>query len=249
MTYSIVARNPDTGEFGIAVASRFFACGSLVPHVCANAAFASQAFVNPLWGVEGLERLSKGETAEALLADLIDRDAGQASRQAHIISPNGEIAQHTGADCVPWAGHAMAQNVSVAGNMLVGPQVVAQTLAAWIAHPNLPFAERFLAAMEAGEQAGGDKRGKQAAGLLIHAGQPYPSIDFRVDDHDDPLAELRRLMAVAEERYLVFRTALPTVENFSGMIDRTPLDAAIAQNEKERAQKGVVSLSRATSPS
>ncbi|MDJ0823310.1 MAG: DUF1028 domain-containing protein [Paracoccaceae bacterium] len=246
MTYSIVARDPETGEFGIAVASRFFACGSLVPNVSASAAFASQAFVNPLWGVEGLARLGQGEAPDVVLSDLVARDAGQASRQAHMISPGGAIAQHTGADCVPWAGHAQADNVSVAGNMLAGPAVVEDTLATWLEHPDLPFAERFLTAMEAGERAGGDKRGKQAAGLLIHSGQPYPSLDLRVDDHNDPLAELRRLMAVAEERYLVFRTAMPTVENFSGMVDRTPLDAAIAANEEERAEKGIVSQSLAT---
>ncbi len=246
MTYSIVARDPETGAFGIAVASRFFACGSLVPHVCATAAFASQAFVNPLWGIEGLDRLQRGEAPDAILADLVARDLGQASRQAHMIAPDGRIAQHTGTDCVPWAGHAQAEDVSVAGNMLAGPAVVADTLAAWLDNAALPFAQRFLTAMDAGERAGGDKRGKQAAGLLIHAGQPYPMIDLRVDDHGDPLAELRRLMAVAEERYMVFRTAMPTVEEFSGMIDRTPLDAAIAANEKERAEKGIVSQSLAT---
>ncbi|MDU8913488.1 DUF1028 domain-containing protein [Aestuariicoccus sp. MJ-SS9] len=246
MTYSIVARDPETGEFGIAVASRFFACGSLVPNVCATAAFASQAFVSPLWGIEGLKRLADGERPDAILADLVARDAGQASRQAHMIAPDGTVAQHTGADCVPWAGHAKAENVSVAGNMLAGPEVVADTLAAWLDSADLPFAERFLTAMEAGERAGGDKRGKQAAGLLIHSGQPYPSLDLRVDDHNDPLAELRRLMAVTEERYLIFRTAMPTVENFSGMVDRTPLDKAIAANEKERAEKGIVSQSLAT---
>jgi len=248
MTYSIVARDPKTGAFGIAVASRFFACGSLVPHVSACAAFASQAFVNPLWGIEGLDRLNNGEAPNAVFADLIARDRGQASRQAHAISPQGVTMQHTGADCVPWAGHASGENVSVAGNMLAGPEVVAQTLAAWIANADLSFAERFLSAMEAGEAAGGDKRGKQAAGLLIHARQPYPALDLRVDDHSDPLAELRRLMAVAEERYLVFRSALPSVENFSGMVDRTPLDEAILKHETKRAKDGVVSQSFATPP-
>ncbi|SMX43116.1 DUF1028 domain-containing protein [Maliponia aquimaris] len=249
MTYSIVARDPETGTFGIAVASRFFACGSLVPHVCATAAFASQAFVNPLWGIEGLGRLADGDAPDTILFDLVARDLGQASRQAHMIAPDGRIAQHTGADCVPWAGHAQAENVSVAGNMLTGPAVVADTLSAWRDNPLLPMAERFLAAMEAGERAGGDHRGKQAAALLIFAGQPYPALDLRVDDHNDPLAELRRLMSVAEERDLVFRTALPTIDNFSGMIDRWPLDAAITAHEKERAAKGIVSQSLATPPS
>lgn len=246
MTYSIVARDPETGAFGIAVASRFFACGSLVPHVRATAAIASQAFVNPLWGTEGLPRLVAGEAPEAVLADLVRRDAGERSRQAHMIAPDGRIAQHTGADCVPWAGHVAAENVSVAGNMLAGPGVIEDTLACWQETAALPFAERFLTAMEAGERAGGDKRGRQAAGLLIHEGQPYPALDLRVDDHANPLAELRRLMAVTEERYQLFRKAMPTVENFSGMVDRTPLDEAIARSETERAEKGIVSQSFAT---
>lgn len=246
MTYSIVARDPDTNEFGIAVASRFFACGSLVPNVCATAAFASQAFVNPLWGTEGLPRLAAGEAPEDILADLVARDQGQGARQAHMIAPDGRIAQHTGSDCVPWCGHVKASNVSVAGNMLAGAAVVEETLAAWLENPSLPFPERFIAAMEAGECAGGDKRGKQAAGLLIHSGQPYPSFDLRVDDHDDPLAEIRRLMSVAEERYLLFREAMGTVENFSGMLDRAPLDKAITENEAKRAAEGIVSVSRAS---
>lgn len=246
MTYSIVARDPGTGAFGIAVASRFFACGSLVPNVAANAAFATQAFVNPLWGVEGLARLSDGQAPDAILSDLVARDAGQAMRQAHMISSEGVTSQHTGARCVPWAGHAAADNVSVAGNMLAGPEVVADTLACWQASATLPFAERFLSAMEAGERAGGDKRGKQAASLLIHHGQPYPALDLRVDDHGDPLAELRRLLDVAGERWLLFREAVPTTDNFSGMTDRAPLDAAIAADEKRRADNGIVSRSLAT---
>jgi len=246
MTYSIVARDPETGQVGIAVASRFFACGSLVPHVCASAAFASQAFVNPLWGTEGLPRLAENEAPDIILADLVARDAGHAARQAHMIAPDGRIAQHTGAKCVPWCGHAKGENVSVAGNMLTGPEVVTDTLSKWRESADFPFAERFMAAMEAGERAGGDKRGKQAAGLMIYAGQPYPALDLRVDDHDDPLAELRRLMAVSEERYLLFREAMGTVENFSGMVDRTPLDIAITENEANRAAEGIASHSLAT---
>ena len=246
MTYSIVARDPETGVFGIAVASRFFACGALVPFVCKDAAFASQAFLNPLWGIEGLPRLAAGEDPDAVLADLVARDAGERSRQAHMIAPDGRIAQHTGADCVPWAGHVSAENVSVAGNMLTGPEVVEDTLATWLAQDALPFAERFLAAMDAGERAGGDKRGRQAAGLVIYEDQPYPALDLRVDDHNDPLQELRRLLAVADERYQVFRTAMPTSGNFSGMVDRTPLDEAIARNEAHRREKGIVSQSLAT---
>ncbi len=247
MTYSIVARDSATGEIGIAVASRFFACGSLVPHVAPTAAIASQAFVNPLWGTQGLPRLVRGDAPDTLFADLVGRDAGQAMRQAHALAPDGRIAQHTGAECVPWAGHASGPDISVAGNMLTGPEAVRDTLQSYLDLPDLPFAERLLAAMQAGEDAGGDKRGKQAAGLLIHAGQPYPALDLRVDDHGDPLTELRRLYAVSGERLRLFAMGLATEENFSGMVDRTPLDEAIAKDEAHRAAHGIASQSHATS--
>ncbi len=243
MTYSIVARNAQMGEIGIAVASRFFACGVQVPWVSARAAVASQAFVNPLWGIEGLQRMEAGEPPNVVLSDFLDRDAGQASRQAHFLAPDGQMVQHTGTDCVPWAGHVSAPHISVAGNMLAGPAVVQDTLASYLAHPELPFAERLLTAMDAGEAAGGDKRGRQAAGLVIHSGQPYPLIDIRADDHADPLAELRRLLAVSEERYMLFARAMATSENFSGMIDRRPLDEAIAKSEQHRLENGITSRS------
>ncbi|MEM7523253.1 MAG: DUF1028 domain-containing protein [Pseudomonadota bacterium] len=248
MTYSIVARNETTGEIGVAVASRFFACGAQVPWVSATAAIASQAFANPLWGVEGLMRLDGGEAPAAVLADFRERDAGQASRQAHFLAPDGRMVQHTGAACVPWAGHVAAPGVSVAGNMLTGPDVVRDTLASYLDHADTPFPERLLTAMEAGEAAGGDKRGRQAAGLVIHAGQAYPYLDIRADDHADPLAELRRLLAVSKERYLLFAQSMATAENFSGVTDRGPLDEAIADEETRRADLGVASRSFAVPP-
>lgn len=246
MTFSIVAREPKSGAVGIAVASRFFAVGALVPYVSDRAAIASQAFVNPLWGLEALPRLNRGDAPDAILAELEARDEGEANRQAHMIAPDGQIAQHTGANCVEWAGHCSAENVSIAGNMLAGPKVIQQILAAWQDAHAEPFVERLLIAMEAGEAAGGDKRGRQSAALLVHDGQPYPSLDLRADDHSEPLNELRRLLAVSEERFAMFRAAMPTVENFSGMLDRTPLDAAIAEKERYMAENGIASRSFAT---
>ncbi len=248
MTFSIAARDPATGSIGIAVASRFFACGAMVPYVSARSAFASQAFINPLWGLDGLARLDQGDAADRVLADLIDGDEGQANRQAHMIAPDGRIAQHTGAQCVDWAGHCRAEDVSIAGNMLAGPAVVESMLRAWQEASGQPFAARLLTAMEAGEAAGGDKRGRQAAGLLVHQGQPYPALDLRVDDHADPLPELRRLLAVSEERFALFRPAMPTRENPSGLLDRTPLDKAIADKEREMARTGLASRSHASHP-
>ncbi len=245
MTYSIIARDPNTGEIGVAVASRFFACGAAVPYVGARCAVATQAFVNPLWGVEGRERLAAGEPAVDLLAEFVARDQAQAIRQCHMVDRRGRFVAHTGAGCVDWAGHLVGDNHSVAGNMLTGEEVVEVTFDAYVKATG-SMAERLLAAMEAGEAAGGDKRGRQAAGLTVHRGQDYPYLSLRADDAADPLAELRRLLDVAGERYLHVAEALPTAENFSGTTDRAPIDRAIADSEARRAAEGRVSRSRAT---
>jgi uncharacterized Ntn-hydrolase superfamily protein len=120
MTWSIIAHDPVTGEIGLAVASRFFAAGAAVPYVGARCAVATQASVNPLWGVEGRQRLAAGESAEAVLADFKARDAEQAIRQCHMLDAQGNFAAHTGADCIEWAGHLVGRHHSVAGNMLAG---------------------------------------------------------------------------------------------------------------------------------
>lgn len=246
MTYSLIARDPATGALGIAVASRFFACGSLVSHIGPTAAVATQAFINPLWGIEGLRRLEAGEAASDVLADFVTRDGGQAQRQAHLLDLAGRGAAHTGADCVDWAGHELGEGYSVAGNMLSGAQVVTETARAWREGGDLEFPERMLAAMQAGEVAGGDKRGRQAAGLLIHRGEEYPWLDLRVDDHGDPLTELRRLLAVARERLLFVNEVLPTAANFSGATERADIDRRIAEAEAARKSSGQTTASFAT---
>jgi uncharacterized Ntn-hydrolase superfamily protein len=249
MTYSIVAKDKKTSAIGIAVASRFFACGGMVPFVARNTAVASQAFCNPLWGIEGRDRLNAGEKANNVLNDFVDRDAGQSIRQAHMIDMYGDIHAHTGSDCVDWAGHASANLVSVAGNMLVGENVVRDTLTSYQDNINEDFLDRLLLAMDAGEKAGGDKRGRQAAGIIIHMGQDYPWLDLRVDDHADPLAELRRLVDVSQERFVHFSKGLATKDNFSGVSDRSPIDKAITDAEVRRKNKGFKSRSFASSES
>lgn len=249
MTYSIVARDPETGHYGVAVASRFFATGALVPHLRGGkCAVATQAFVSPIWGIEAADRLAKGEAASDVLADLVARDGGQAIRQIHMIDEQGRIAAHTGANCVEWCGDvASAEHfVSVAGNMLSNGAVIADTLAAYVANMHLPLAERLMTAMEAGQAAGGDKRGTQSAALVIHRTEDYPWLSLRADDHPDPLAELRRLYDVAHERFLHVADAMPTKANFSGTTDRTGIDAAIAAEEAKRRAEGRVSRSFAT---
>ena len=247
MTYSIVARDPDTGHLGVAVASRFFAVGALVPHIrSGKCAVATQAFVNPVMGIEAADRMAAGEGTGAVLADLVGRDRGGSQRQIHMIDAAGVSAAHTGSECVEWCGHLVDDGVSVAGNMLSGEAVVAGALAAYKSNMGLPFAERLMAAMEAGEAAGGDKRGRQSAALVVHRGEAYPWLDLRADDHADPLGELRRLFDVAGERYLHFAEAMPTAADFSGDPDRTGLDESIAAEEERRRAAGQQSRSFAT---
>lgn len=247
MTWSIVAREPDTGHFGIAVASRFFSVGTLVPHLAAGVgAVATQAFVNPLYGIDGLALLAEGRTPEEIVSILTGGDAGHRQRQFHLIDAEGRNTAFTGEACIDWAGHLVDENVSVAGNMLAGPQVIAATLEAFRATAGRPLVERFLSAMRAGEAAGGDKRGKQSAAIVVHHDQPYPWLDIRADDHPDPLAELERLWAVAQERYLHVVETMPTRANPSGMLDRSVIDRRIADLEAAREAEGRPSASFAT---
>ena len=235
MTWSILARDPATGALGAAVASRFFAVGALCIHVEGRvAALATQALVNPMYAVHAMPRLRAGENPAAIVQALTGPDPGVAQRQFHILDAVGRIAQHTGPDCVMWAGHVRGMDVSVAGNMLAGPAVVERTLDAFL-HADGPLAGRLMTAMEAGEAAGGDKRGRQGAGLKVCLADPYPDLDIRADDHPDPLAELRRLYRVSQERYAVFRRYLAGTGNPWGTVDRAVIDAAIARDGRPLA--------------
>jgi uncharacterized Ntn-hydrolase superfamily protein len=232
MTWSILARDPATGTLGAAVATRFFAVGALAIHAEGGvAAMATQALINPMYAIRGMPRLRAGEAPEDVARALLPEDAGREHRQLHILDATGRIAAHTGGDCVSWCGSVRGIDVSVAGNMLAGPQVVQETLAAFEATVG-PMAERLLAALEAGEKAGGDKRGKQSAALKIATRDPYPDLDIRADDHPDPLRELRRLYDVSRERFAVFRRFLPGADSPCGVFDRFVIDSAIARDRK-----------------
>lgn len=247
MTWSIIARDPDSGHLGIAVASRFFAVGSAVPHIRGRiGAIATQAFVSPIYGTDGLKMLADGMDPEGIVKALTSPDDGRELRQMHIMDANGRSAAFTGSRCIHWAGHVIDDNVSVAGNMLVGPAVIEDTLQAYKHAAGQPMAERLMAAMEAGEAAGGDLRGRQSAALVIYRDQDYAWLNIRADDHPDPLAELRRLYAVAGERYLHVADTMPTRENPHGVTERAGIDAKIAALEAARIAEGRPSPSFAT---
>ena len=228
MTWSIIARDSTTGQIGIAVATRFFAVGARVPHIAPGiGGVATQALVNPYYGIDGVKLLREGREPREVVDTLIAADDGRASRQLHVMDIKGRVAAHTGSECVDWCGHIQGDNFSIAGNMLAGAAVLDDTAQAYIANATLPFAQRLIVAMKAGEAAGGDKRGKQSAALVIQGKEEWSDLDLRVDDHTDPLAELERLEQVSRERWVHFRPFLPTRSNPAGITDRAVIDAAI----------------------
>jgi uncharacterized Ntn-hydrolase superfamily protein len=206
MTFSIVARDPATGDIGIAIASKALAVGSIAPFARAGVgAISSQALPNVAYGPDGLARLANGEEAGAVLAALTSADAQAAHRQAGIVDASGRSATWTGASCLEWAGGHAGPGVAVQGNILAGPEVVDAMVAAYEAATG-PLPRRLLAALRAGDQAGGDSRGRQSAALLVRrekggvAGLDDRWIDLRVDDHTDPTAELARLLGLHEKQ-------------------------------------------------
>jgi len=236
MTWSIVARDRD-GALGVAIASRFFAVGALCAHARSGVgALATQGLANPLYGPAALAEMASGSASDQIVALLTDADEGRAHRQLHMIDAGGRVAAHTGAACIDWCGHTSGDGFSVAGNMLAGPQVIAQTAAAYQAGSQLPFAERLIAAMVAGQAAGGDKRGKQAAALLIHTVEEYSWLDLRVDDSAEPLQELRRLYDKSLERYQPFLACLPSRDRPFGITDRALIEAEVARFHAARGE-------------
>ena len=229
MTWSIVAREA-SGALGVAVASRFFAVGALCPHARSDAgALSTQALCNPLYAPAALDLMAQRVDPRDIVARLTGADEGRDHRQLHLIDRDGRIAAHTGSRCVDWCGHVAGAGYSVAGNMLTGAPVIEQTAQAYEANRQLPFAERLIAALAAGEAAGGDKRGKQAAALLVCTTEPYPALDLRVDDAAEPIVELRRLYAKSLERFQAFVGCLPHRGNPVGIVDRDEIEARIAR--------------------
>ncbi len=232
MTWSIIARDPNSDLIGIAIASRFFAVGAVCTGAEAHVGAAcTQALMNPTLAPRSLALMREGLQPTDVCKMLITGDEGAAVRQLHMMDWQGHAAGHTGSDCVDWCGHVHEQNLSVAGNMLAGSAVVEDTFEAFRSASDLPIVERLLAAMEAGEAAGGDKRGKQSAALLLQGSQPYPRFSIRADDHAEPLAELRRLYDVARDVFIPFSACFPTPERPHGIFDRDYVQTIIARDE------------------
>jgi len=237
MTWSIIARDKASGAFGIAVATRFFAVGARVPFIAAGiGAVATQALVNPFYGTDGLALLRDGRSADDVVAMLIAADAGRDYRQVHVMDAAGRVAAHTGTACIDWCGHLAGDGFSVAGNMLAGKAVIEDTAAAYLANIAAPLPQRLIAAMHAGQAAGGDKRGKQSAALLIHGEEAWSDLDLRVDDHPDPLAELDRLEQMSRTHWMVFRRFLPSHRDRVGVTDRGVIEAAILEAQRAASQ-------------
>jgi len=194
MTFSIAARCPRTGMLGVAVSSASLGSGAWAPSVkTATGAIASQAFGNPFYGIDGMRLLERGRGAQQVVAELLPKDPGREYRQLLIVDGHGDTAAFTGSKCLPWAGHQAGEQFVAAGNTLAGDHVVHAMSDAFANSGEEDLGERLVRALEAGDAVGGDRRGRQSAGLLVSYDQDYRFYDLRVDDHPDPVNELRRL--------------------------------------------------------
>lgn len=206
-TFSIAARDSVTGEMGVAVASRFFAVGAVVPWARAEVgAVATQSFANTTFGWRGLELLEKGMSPAEAVKSLLASDDNPTRRQIGVVNARGESETYTGADCIPWAGGRKGPNYAIQGNILAGESVVTEMEKAFLATKGT-LAERLYAALSAGDRMGGDARGRQSAAMLVvkkkagYGGYTDRAIDIRVDDHPDPFKELGRLLNYAQMNY------------------------------------------------
>lgn len=220
-TFSITAKCPRTNELGIAVATALPAVGSLVPYARANVgAIATQSFVNPYAGINGLKFLAEGKSAQETLSAILDLDPAAELRQISIVDHTGAVAVHTGDKCQDECGDIVGAGYVIAGNLLANDAVLPAMEAAFLQSERLPLSERLMQALEAGDQAGGDKRGKQSAALYVVKDEPYPYVDVRVDEHADAVRELSRVLAIRQEKLAPFIEQLPSKTSPGGKFIR-----------------------------
>ncbi len=223
-TFSIVAFDPARQEWGVAVASKFLAAGAVVPWARAGAgAVATQSYANTRFGPEGLDRMAEGLSAEETLAHLLAADPEREKRQVGLVDRAGQAAAFTGAECLPWAGHRIGEGFCCQGNLLVDARTL-EAMAETFVKATGELADRLVAALLAGDRAGGDRRGRQSAAILVvregggYGGFNDRYMDLRVDDDPDPVVKLKDLV---ELHHLYFGTPRPE--------DRIPIDAALAR--------------------
>jgi uncharacterized Ntn-hydrolase superfamily protein len=227
MTWSIVAHDPATGAFAVAVTTCAFAVGASCPFVRTGVgAVSTQSMTNRYLGPAVLDGMARGLSPTAAIESALAGDEGRGIRQIHAVDRHGRSAAWTGQNCVEWCGDRPGQGFSVAGNMLAGEAVLADTVAAFVTKDDLPLAERLVAALEAGDAAGGDRRGRQSAALLLTTTEDFADINLRVDDHPEPVGELGRLLAIwRREREPGLRDQ-PRRANPSGWIDLDAIEAS-----------------------
>lgn len=226
MTWSICAHDPATGAVAVAVATCSFAVGASCPHLRSGVgAVSTQSFTNRYLGPAILDGLARGLAPAAAIEGALAGDRGRGIRQVHAVDRHGRAAAFTGANCIEWCGERAAEGVSVAGNMLAGPEVVEATLAAFQAASGQTLPERLMAAMEAGEAAGGDRRGRQSAAMLLTTTEDFPDLNLRVDDHAQPLPELRRLLGLWQRDRAPYLQDAPRKADPSGRCDIDEIEA------------------------
>jgi hypothetical protein len=226
MTWSVVAHDPNSGAFAVAVATKAFAVGASCPFVRAGVgAVSTQSMTNRYLGPAILDAMARGIAPAAAIEGALAGDDGRGIRQVHAVDRHGRTAAWTGGNCVAWCGSVSGHGASVAGNMLAGGDVVAATLASWKAGAALALPDRLMAAMEAGEAAGGDRRGKQSAAMVMVTTEDFPDLSLRVDDAAEPLAELRRLLGIWRTEGVARLGQAPSKANPSGVTDLDAIEA------------------------
>lgn len=217
MTFSIVARCPRTGQFGIAAATAMPAVGKLLTHALAGfGAVATQARLNPYLGIDGVDLLGQGLGAQAVVDRLKQKDPRHELRQFAVIDASGATAAWTGSGCPAWAGHHAQEDITVQGNRLAGPEVLSRSAEAFARLSDEPLDRRLIEALEAGDNAGGDVKGERSATLYVVDTEEYPLWDIRVDDHDRPVRELKRLHRVFQDELLPEIRKMPSRANPAG---------------------------------
>lgn len=226
MTWSITARDPQTGSFGVIVATRAFAVGARCPWLRAGVgAVSTQSMSNHFLGPLILDRLQAGLEPGLAIESALQGDPGRGIRQVHCVDRHGRSAAWTGDNCVEWCGHQTGREFSIAGNMLANARVVAASAEAYAEGEALPFPERLLAALQAGEAAGGDRRGRQSAALMVTSNDIIADVNLRVDDHAEPLAEITRLLAIWRRDVEPRRHVYPSFANPAGVTDLDLIEA------------------------